>query len=148
MRILLLLFCLYFCLPPVPHVVDCLRILHKFCVATTKTYTVPLDPHIVYVFNNYNIFAVLTTKKPQLFTVVIFFYHIFFPTIRANVASLSSTYKKVSAIHWGFYYCYFVYFFVYRWSLTLLIVYVFFIHFALQRPKPTPYRWTLTLYIV
>ena len=134
-------------LPPVPHVVDWLRILNTFRVATTKTYTVPLDPHIVYCLNIYNTFVVLTTDKPWLFTVVVLFSHIL-PTIQTNVASLSSTNTKVSAIHWGFYYCCFVYLVVYRRSLTLLIVYVFFIHFSLQRPKPTLYRWTLTLYIV
>ena len=32
---------------------------HKFSVATTKSYTVPIDPHIVFVFKNYNTFAAL-----------------------------------------------------------------------------------------
>ena len=43
----------------------------------TKTYTVPLDPHIVYGFGNYNKFAVLTIDKLQLFTVVVLFHYIF-----------------------------------------------------------------------
>ena len=73
-----MLFCLSCHLPPVPHVVDCLRILHKFFVAITKTYTVPLDPHILYCLNIYNTFIILMTNKPQLFTVVVLFYHIFF----------------------------------------------------------------------
>ena len=59
-----MLFCLLRRIQPDPHVVDFLRILHTFCVATTKTYNVTLDPHIVYVFNNYNTFVVLTTDKP------------------------------------------------------------------------------------
>ena len=29
-----------------------MKFLHKFFVAMTKTYTVPLDPHIVFLFNN------------------------------------------------------------------------------------------------
>ena len=77
----------------------------------------------------------------------LFLSHIF-PTIRANNASLWSTNTKVNAIHWWFYYCYLVYRVVYCQNLTVLIFYVFCIHFALQRPKPTTYRWTLTLYIV
>ena len=77
LRILLLLFYLSRHILPEPHVVDFLRILHTFCVAKTKTYTVPLDPHIIYGFNNYKTFAVLTTNKPRLFTVVVFFYYIF-----------------------------------------------------------------------
>ena len=78
LRILLMLFCLSYHLPPDPHLVDCLRILHTSCVVTTKTYTVPLDSHIVYCLNIYNTFFVLTTDKPRLFTVVVFFYHTFF----------------------------------------------------------------------
>ena len=76
--ILPLIFCLSFRILPDHHVVDFLRILHTFCVATTKAYTVPLYPHIVYCLNIYNTFVVLTTNKPRLFTVVVFFYHIFF----------------------------------------------------------------------
>ena len=38
-----------------------LCLLRTFCSATTKFYTVPLDPRIVFVFNNYIKFAVLTT---------------------------------------------------------------------------------------
>ena len=71
-----------------------------------------------------------------------------FPTMLANISSMWSTNTKLSAIHWGFYYCYFVYLIVYCRSLMLLIVYIFCIHFALQWPKPTPYLWTLILYIV
>ena len=48
-----MLFCLYRRLLPVPNVVDCLRILHTFCIATTKSYTVPLEPHSVYCLNIY-----------------------------------------------------------------------------------------------
>ena len=70
-----------------------------------------------------------------------------FPTIWAKIASLWSTNTRLSGIHWGFYYCYFVYRVLYCQALMLLICYVFCIHFALQRPKPTPYRWTLTLYM-
>ena len=44
----------------------------------TKTHTIPLDPHIVYCFTINKTFVVVTTDKPRLFTVVIFFYHIFF----------------------------------------------------------------------
>ena len=78
MRILLLLFCLSCRLPLFPHVVDCLRILRTFCIATKKPFTVPLDPHIVYCLNIYKTFVVLITNKPRLFTVVVFFYHTFF----------------------------------------------------------------------
>ena len=133
--------------PLEPHIVYFLRLLHTFCVARTKTYTVPLDPHIVYIFNNYNIFYVLTTDKLD-YSRLSFSFITYFPTIRANIASSWSTNTKLSEIHWGFYYCYFVYCIVYCQTLTLLIFYVFCIHFLLQRPKPTPYRWTLTLYTV
>ena len=78
MRILLLLFCLSCCLLPVPHVIDFLHILHKFYVASTEAYTVPLDPHILYCLNTYNAFVVITTIKPRLLSVVVFFYHTFF----------------------------------------------------------------------
>ena len=78
MRILLLLFSLSCRLPPYPHVVGCLCILHTFCVETTEAYTIPLDLHIIYCLNIYNTFVVLTTDKPRLFTVVVFYYHIFF----------------------------------------------------------------------
>ena len=37
-----------------------------------------MDPHVVYCLNIYNTFVVLTTAKPQLFTVVVLFYHTFF----------------------------------------------------------------------
>ena len=53
-----------------------LHLLHTFCVATTKSYTVPLVPHIVFVYKNYNTFAVLTTDKPQLFMAIVFFYYV------------------------------------------------------------------------
>ena len=102
----------YFCLScrilPDPYVVDFLHILNIFFVPTTKTYTVPLYPHIVYCLNNHNTFVVLTTDKPQQFTVVVFFLSHIFPTIRVNVAYSLSTNKEVSAIHWGFYYCCFL----------------------------------------
>ena len=71
----------------------------------------------------------------------------FFSTIRPNIASSSSTNTNVSAIHWGYYHCYFVYLVIYCRNLMLLIVYLFCIHFLLQQLKPTPYCWTLTLYI-
>ena len=123
-----------------------LRILHTFCVATTKTYTVPLDPHIVYCFNIYNTFVVLTTDNRD-YSRLLFSFITYFPTIRANIASSWSTNKSISVINWGFYYCYFVYRVVYWQTLTLLIFNVFCIHFALQWPKPSPYRWNLTFYM-
>ena len=53
-----------------------LRLLHIFCVATKKSYTVLIVLHIVFVFNIYNTFAVIMTNKPQLFISIVFFYYI------------------------------------------------------------------------
>ena len=39
---------------------------------------VPLYPHVVYCLRIYNKSVVLTTDKPQLFTVVVLFHHVFY----------------------------------------------------------------------
>ena len=54
-----------------------LRILHKFCVATTKSYTVFLDPYIVFCLNVYNTLVTITTDTPRLYQVVVKYYHTF-----------------------------------------------------------------------
>ena len=46
-------------------------------------------------------FVILKTDKPRLFTVVVFFQHVF-STIQANIASSLLTKTWVSAIHWIF----------------------------------------------
>ena len=122
--ILLLLFCLSRRVPLEPRVVGFLRLLHTFCVATTKSYTVLLVPHIVFVFNNYNTFAVLTTNKLRLFTAVVLFYYLVSKQYRWLLRLHHQiSHRKVQCIEYFTNVILFISLFITRTSRCLLLTY-------------------------